>query len=75
MRVKARNYTIKEIALELQVHRVYLHRFLRKYKPLFKTPGNCNNKVRKTKYSEAERLLILQIWDKAPYTHREKNPI
>jgi hypothetical protein len=72
MRKKERLFTIKEIAQELEISDKWLHVILKPYKPLFKAPGNMSTATRKTFYTQAERVLVLGIWEKLPYTHRCK---
>lgn len=55
-------YTIKEIAQELKISREHLHRKLKPFKNMFKVPGNMKTNIRKTKYTETERLLILKFY-------------
>jgi len=53
-------YTIKEIARELNISREYLHKCIKPFKYMFQS--NMSNPVRKTKYSEEERKLVIKFY-------------
>jgi hypothetical protein len=63
-----RVYTIKEIAQELKITREYLHKRLKPFKNMFKAAGNMKTSTRKTKYTEAERDLILKFYEISKHT-------
>jgi len=71
---KPKFFTVKEIAMELDITPDWLHLTLRPYKKMFKAPGNMKNAKRKTRYSQAEKEIILKIWETTPKKRRKKRP-
>jgi len=53
-------YTIKEIAQELRITREYLHKCIKPFKFMFN--ANNINPIRKTKYTEEERKLVIKFF-------------
>ena len=62
-------YTIKEIAQELRITREYLHKCLKPWKFMFQ--ANNKNPVRKTKYTEYEREMLLKFYELSKHISKQ----
>ena len=70
--MKSPNYTIKDIANELNITREWLHHCIKDYKILFKAPGNMKTAQKKFKYSEEEKNLIINLFRNSKVKRRNK---